>query len=156
MPIVALRYEFRQPFRVSAEDAFAWCTDFRSSDGALFGDGRKRTVRRRAEDTVLMTDIPRRGTGAPRITRLVRVFPEQRSWTSTHLDGPFRYSQFWYRIERDGVRRSHLEFRGLKLEHRDRRLAPPVIARLAKAEGRSDAGTWRTQLAPALEADLVA
>jgi hypothetical protein len=154
MPMIALRYSFRQPFRAPAEAAFEWCTDFRSSDGALFQDDRRRTVRRVADDTVLMTDIPARGSGKPRITRLVRVFPDELAWTNTHLTGPFRYSQFWYRIERDGARRSHLEFRGLKLERRARSMAPSVVDRLARAEGRSDAATWRTQLGPALDADV--
>jgi hypothetical protein len=154
MPVIALRYSFRQPFRASAEDAFAWCTDFRSSDGELFRDGRSRSVRRRTEDALLMTDIPARGSGRPRITRLVRIFPEEMAWTNTHLTGPFRFSQFWYRIDRDGARRSHLEFRGLKLERRARRLAPSVVARLARAEGRSDARTWRTKLGPALDAEV--
>jgi hypothetical protein len=154
MPVIALRYSFRQPFRAAAEEAFAWCTDFRPSDAALYQDGRSRTVRRRAEDTLLMTDTPRRGSGRPRITRLVRIFPEEMAWTNTHLTGPFRYSQFWYRIEGDGPARSHLEFRGLKLERRARRVAPAVVKRLARAEGRSDAETWRTQLAPALNADV--
>jgi hypothetical protein len=154
MPLIALRYGFRQPFHATAEEAFAWCTDFRPSDGALFEDGRTRRVRRVADDTVLMTDIPVRGSGDPRITRLVRIFPDERAWTNTHLSGPFRYSQFWYRIERDGARRSHLEFRGLKLERRSKPTAPGVVARLARAEGRSDAMTWRTQLGPALDADV--
>jgi hypothetical protein len=154
MPVIALRYSFRQPFRASAEEAFAWCTDFRPSDAALYQDGRSRTVRRRADDTVLMTDIPRRGSGRPRISRLIRIFPEERAWTNTHLTGPFRYSQFWYWIERDGARRSHLEFRGLKLERRVHQPAPAVVARIARAEGRLDAATWRTQLAPALDAEV--
>lgn len=154
MPMIALRYGFRQRFRASAEEAFRWCTDFRPSDGALFEDGRTRKVRHVADDTVLMTDVPVRGSGRPRITRLVRVFPDEFAWTNTHLSGPFRYSQFWYRIERDGADRSHLEFRGLKLERRANRLAPAVVARLARAEGRADALTWRTQLGPALDADV--
>ncbi len=154
MQTIALRYAFRQPFRAPADEAFAWCTDFRPSDGGLFRDGRTRRVRRLAEDTFLLTDIPRRGSGRPRISRLVRIFPPERSWTNTHLTGPYRFSQFWYRIEPDGTRRSHLVFRGLKLERRARRASPSVIARRARAEGRSDAATWRTKLGPALNADV--
>jgi hypothetical protein len=154
MPVIALRYGFRQPFHASAERAFAWCVDFRASDAVLFEDGRSRGVRRVAPDTVLMTDVPARGSGRPRITRLVRIFPEERAWTNTHLTGPFRHSQFWYRIEPDGPRRSHLEFRGLKLERRQRSTPAATVARLARAEGRSDAATWRTQLGPALDRDV--
>jgi hypothetical protein len=154
MPTISLRYSFRQPLRASADRAFAWCTDFGSDDGRLFGDGRSRSVRRLAPDTVMMTDLPRRGSGAPKISRLVRIFPEERAWTNTHVSGPFRYSQFWYRIEPDGANRSHLEFRGLKLERHPGAIAPRALAARARAEARSDAATWRTRLAPALDADL--
>jgi hypothetical protein len=156
MPTISLRYEFRQPFRASADAAFHWCTDFRSTDGELYRDGRSRKVRWLAPDTVMMTDTPRRGSGEARIARLVRIFPEERAWTNTHMTGPYRHSQFWYRIEADGRSRSHLEFRGLMLERSARALSPAQIARRAAAEGRSDARTWRTRLAPALNADLAA
>jgi hypothetical protein len=154
MGTISLRYSFRQPFRASADDAFAWCTDFRPEDGALFQDGRSRTVRRLGPGALMMTDAPARGTGGPRIARLVRVFPEERAWTNTHLSGPFRYSQFWYRVEPDGRHRSRLVFHGLKLEPSSRAVPPEEIERRARAEGRSDARTWRTLLAPALDADL--
>ncbi len=152
--VVSLRYEFRQPLRASADRAFAWCTDFRPSDGRLFEDGRTRSIRWLAPDALVMTDTPAPGSGGSRITRLVRIFPEQRAWTNTHLAGPFRYSQFWYRVVADGARRSRLEFQGLKLERHPRALRTAEVARRSAAEGRSDASTWRSKLAPALAAEL--
>jgi hypothetical protein len=152
--LIELRYGFRQPFRASAPAAFRWCTDFRPADASLFEDGRTRAVRRLAPNTLAMTDTPARGSGQPRITRLVRIFPEELAWTNTHLTGPYRYSQFWYRVEPRGRDRSALEFRGLKIERRPRAVPPREVARLARAEGRSDAATWREQLAPALDRDV--
>ncbi|HTT73687.1 MAG TPA: hypothetical protein VMG99_06025 [Thermoplasmata archaeon] len=154
MELVALRYSFRQAFRVPARAAFAWATDFRAGDAGLFGDRRRRTVRRIAPDTFVLTDTTYSAGRPLRIARLVRVFPEQRAWTNTHLTGPFRHSQFWYWIVADGPRRSHLEFRGLKLERRPRPLTAAQAARESEANRRSDAATWRTRLAPALEAEL--
>jgi len=154
MPTVSLRYSFRQPFHAPADRAFAWCTDFRNSDADLYEDGRSRSVRWLAPDALVMTDTPARGSGGARIARMVRIFPEERAWTNTHMTGPYRYSQFWYRIEPDGRARSHLLFHGLKLERHARSVAPAEVARRARAEGRSDAATWRSKLAPALDQDL--
>ncbi len=151
---VSLQYRFRQPFRASADRAFAWCTDFRSTDARLYQDGRRRSIRWLGPDALIMTDTPARGSGAPRIQRMVRIFPEDRAWTNTHVSGPYRFSQFWYQVLADGSRRSHLEFRGLMLERHPRAPGAAAVARRAKAEGRADALTWRTKLAPALDADL--
>ncbi|HTT14718.1 MAG TPA: hypothetical protein VMG81_02940 [Thermoplasmata archaeon] len=153
---VSLRYQFRQPFRVPAAAAFAWATDFRPTDAAIFGDRRTRSVRRLAPDTVVMTDTTFPDGRRVRIDRLVRVFPEARAWTNTHLSGPYRYSQFWYRIVPDGPRRSHLEFHGLQLTDRPRALTPAELRRESEAVRRSDAATWRQKLGPALERALAA
>lgn len=155
MVVVSLRYAFRQPLRAPAPEAYAWATDFQPSDAALFGDRRRRTVRRTAPDTVLLTDTtPGPGRSTVRITRLVRLFPERLAWTNTHLTGPYRHSQFWYAILRDGPERSYLDFCGLKLERRERALTPSATARAAEANGRSDAATWKRKLAPALEREI--
>jgi hypothetical protein len=154
VPIVSLQYHFRQAFRVPARVAYAWCTDFRSTDARLFGDRRSRTVTRISEDALVLTDVTYPGGRRLRIRRLVRLAPGRLSWTNTHLDGPHRHSQFWYRIIADGRSRSHLEFDGLQLARAGRALSPREIARRAAAEGRHDAATWRTHLAPALHAEL--
>lgn len=148
------QYRFRQPFRAPARAAFEWATDFRPTDAAFFGDRRRRVVQRLTSDTLLLTDTTVSAGRSQRIARLVRVAPEELSWTNTHVSGPYRHSQFWYRIEADGPRRSHLDFRGLKIEHRTRAPAAAEIRRLRAANLASDSTLWRRRLAPALEADL--
>lgn len=154
MTLISLRYRFRQPFRVSARSAFAWCTDFQPDDGLLFERRTVRSVERLGPDAVVLTDLTFPGGRRRRIRRLVRIDPEAMAWTNTHLDGPFRHSQFWYRVVADGPARSHLEFEGLKLERSRRRPSPKETARRAGAERRADSTSWRRRLAPALHADL--
>ncbi|HEV2520305.1 MAG TPA: hypothetical protein VGX00_06780 [Thermoplasmata archaeon] len=82
--------------------------------------------------------------------KLVRLRAAERAWTSTHLTGPNRYSQFWYRILPDGPNASHLEYRALHLEPSPK---PPTAAqrdRLRRRLAKEDARAWRT-LARALD-----
>jgi len=154
MPIVSLEYQFRQPFHVPAKDAFRWCTDFGSWDGKLFPNRTRRSVRWLNDGALVMTDTTYPGGRRRVIRRLVRINRPEMAWTNTHLDGPFRHSQYWYRVVADGPRRSHLEFTGLRLTKVARRLSPSAIAKLAEAERLGDSTDWRTHLAPALEREL--
>jgi hypothetical protein len=154
MAIVSLRYRFRQSFRVPARAAFGWCTDFGPSDGRLLSTRTVRSVRRLTDDALVLTDTTRPRGRRLRIQRLVRIDPAHLAWTNTHLDGPYRHSQYWYRIVPDGPDRSHLEFDGLRLETSTRPASAKVRAREAERNRRLDARTWRERLAPALERDL--
>lgn len=154
MTIESLQYRFRQPLGVPARAAFDWCTDFRAEDAALFGDRRRRMLRRVAPDALVMTDTTYPDGRPVRIRRLVRLQPETLSWTNTHLDGPYRHSQFWYRIVSEGPHRCHLDFSGLMLMTRARRLSEGERAKLARSHRRADASVWRRRLGPALEAEL--
>lgn len=154
MPVESLRYRFRQRFRAPAGAAFAWCVDFQPSDGRLMRPNSRRAVRWLAPDTAVLTDTTYPEGRRRRIRRLVRIDFDHLAWTNTHLDGPFRHSQFWYRVVADGPRRSHLEFEGLKLETVRRRSSRANVARRAEAERRGDAGTWKRSIAPALDTDL--
>ncbi len=154
MPQSSLRYAFRVPFRVPAAAAFAWCTDFAPSDGALYARRTVRRVQRLGDDTVLLTDTTYPDGRRRTIRRLVRIDPIHREWTNTHLDGPFRHSQYWYKVVPDGPRRSHLEFRGFRLVTTARPLSAAAVRAAAEAERRGDAATWRTRLVPALERDV--
>ena len=153
MPTTSLRYSFRQPFPVAAPTAYAWCTDFGPEDGPLFSHPTRRSVRHLAPDALVLTDFTGRPPNVRRIRRLVRTDGKELAWTNTHLDGPFRHSQYWYRVVPDGPRRSHLEFTGLRLVTVDRSLPPAEVARRAEEERRHDAREWREFLAPALERD---
>jgi len=154
MTTISVRYHFRQPLAAPAPAAYAWCTDFGPADGALFSARTRRTVRWIAEDALVMTDTTYPGRRPLRIQRLVRLDPEARAWTNTHLDGPYRGSQYWYRVVADGARRSHLEFRGLRLEASARRLSAAEVDRRSAECRRADAGEWRRRLAPALARDV--
>ncbi len=154
VPIASLRFGFRQPLRASAREAYVWCTDFEPNDGKLYSQRWERSVRRLSEDALVLTDTTYPGGKRRRIHRLVRLNPTELAWTNTHLDGPFRHSQYWYRIVSDGPRESHLEFRGLRLVSTSRKLSTSETARLTEKERREDFALWRRRLAPALAGDL--
>lgn len=154
MSIVSLRYRFRQDFGVPARPAFEWATDYAPDDGRLFSRKTRRSVERISDDAFILTDLTYPEGRARRIRRLVRVDPKQMAWTNTHLDGPFRNSQFWYRIVPDGRGACHLDFEGFLLEKVRRRLSPAQAARRAELNRRHDAAEWRRFLGPALEAEV--
>ena len=154
MPWISLRYQFRQSFRVPARVAYRWCTDFRSSDGALFEVRWRRSVRWISGDAVVLTDTTFPNGRTRRIHRLVRLDPSKMAWVNTHLDGPFRHSQYWYQIVADGPGRSHLEFTGMRLVRSPKQLRANEVARLTDLERRSDSSLWRRRIAPALEREL--
>jgi hypothetical protein len=154
MPIYSLRYNFRQPLGVPARAAYAWCTNFEPDDGRLFPERWVRSVRRLSEDALVLTDTTYPAGRTRRIHRLVRLSPSEMAWTNTHLDGPFRHSQYWYRVVPDGTRSCHLEFRGFRLVTSPRPLSASEIVRLTDRERRSDSNLWRLRMAPALRRDL--
>jgi len=154
VPILSFRYQFQQRLRAPARSAYDWCTDFGPADGDLFSHRTVRSVRYLSEDALVMTDTtyPR---GRPlRIHRLVRLNPAKMAWTNTHLDGPYRYSQYWYRVVPDDARSSHLDFVGLRVETCPRLPSASETARRTEGCRREDAGEWRRRLAPALARDL--
>ena len=154
MSVYSLKYRFRQRLSAPARAAYAWCTDFEPQDGKLFPVKWIRSVRRLSEDALILTDTTFPGGRTRRIHRLVRLNPSETAWTNTHLDGPFRHSQYWYRIVPDGSQNSHLEFRGLRLVRSARALSKSEVARLTDVERRSDSGLWRLRIAPALRREL--
>jgi hypothetical protein len=154
MPLYSLHYSFRQPLRAPAKAAYAWCTAFEPGDGKLFPVKWQRSVRRLSGDALVLTDTTYPAGHPRRIHRLVRLDPSEKAWTNTHLDGPFRHSQYWYRIVSDSPRSCHLEFRGFRLVTSPRALSASEIARLTDLERRSDADLWRLRMAPALRRDL--
>lgn len=154
MPTYTLDYSFRQRLEAPARAAYAWCTDYDPSDGELFPVKWVRSVRWLSDNALMLTDTTYPAGRTQRIHRLVHLNPSQMAWTNTHLDGPFRHSQYWYQIVPDGAGRSHLEFHGFRLVTSSRRLSRPEIARMTAAERRSDSELWRRRIAPALKRDL--
>ena len=154
MAWVTAQYTFRQPFRFSVDRAFRWCIDFQPGDLALENEKGRRKVRWFSGDLLVLTDtFVQAGRRPTTKTKLVRLRRPQHAWTSTHLAGPNRYSQFWYEILPDGKSASHLEFKGLHVERRPGAASPTAAANLARRLKREDSSAWRL-LAAAMETDL--
>jgi len=154
MPLSSVRFRFRQGFRVPAKAAYLWCTDFQASDASLFEQKWRREVRRLSEDAVILTETTWPNGQTRVIRRLVRLSSRDLAWTNTHLSGPYRHSQYWYRIVPDGPRHCHLEFTGMRLVRTSKALSVAGKARLARQERQGDSRLWRARIAPALEREL--
>jgi len=139
MKSYSIRYRFTQPFGVPAAMAYEWCTDFKPDDIARMGMKGTRKVERLNDDTIILTDKLQGEREGKR--RLVRLNPDRLSWTSTHLTGSNRFSQFWYRIDPNGPDESRLEFTGLQVNYGE----PPALARIAEMANELaivDSGDW--------------
>jgi hypothetical protein len=154
MPRYSLVYQFRQSLAAPAKAAYSWCTNFEPGDGKLFPVRWTRSVSRLSKDALMLTDTTFPGGRARPIHRLVRLNPSELAWTNTHIDGPYRYSQYWYRIVPDGPRSCHLDFQGFRLITSTRSLSKSEVAKLTASERREDSGLWRRSMAPALKKDL--
>jgi hypothetical protein len=153
MVAVTLRFGLRQPFRRSAARAYAWCTDYRSDDHARQGEPGRRKVERLTKSTLLLTDTTPGSSGRPiRKTKLIQLDPKRLSWTNTHLTGPTRLSQFWYRIVPRGHARSSLEFEAFQVEYPRSRPSPAALRARALRIRKQDRATWR-RLARSMDSD---
>lgn len=154
MTLVTVQYALRQRFPVDAARAYAWCVDFDPGDPQRERIFSTRRVRWLAEDLVELTDIfPRPGGRRATKVKLVRLRPSERSWTSTHLAGPNRYSQFWYQIRPTGRASSELVYRGLHVERLKRGQRRPNPSVFARRLCREDAAGWK-HLARAMAHEL--
>lgn len=154
MVIATVQYQFRQRFPFSADRAFRWCVAFAPQDPALEGLRGVRSVQPLADDLVLLTDtFHSRGATTVTKTKLVRIRARPRSWTSTHVSGPNRHSQFWYRIVPDSRSTCHLDYAGLHVERRSRELNRGQLRRLGARLRREDSAAWKS-LARAMSSDL--
>ncbi len=147
---LAVRYYFIQRFTVSAQAAFDWCTDFDSKDYLLMGDANaKRQVNHITNETIILNDSFPLSSGPIEKQKLVQLYPTRLSWTSTHLTGPNKYSQFLYKITSQGKGFSTLNFTGLNIEYDEKANNKQLAERLC----REDADAWKL-LAQAMEKDL--
>lgn len=146
-------YSFRQRFRVPAEWAFRWCIDYTPNDMATPPINGSREVRWRSDRTVELHDTFPAPRGARiRKVKLVQVYPDERHWVSTHIEGPNLHSQFRYTILPTGPNASVLQYRGRDLGWSGRPLSPKENVRRTKRLRNEDAAEWR-RLAAAMEND---
>jgi hypothetical protein len=68
----------------------------------------ERHITRITVRTLILNDTFHLSGGAVEKQKLVQLYPEKLSWTSTHLTGPNMYSQFLYRITPKGEDESTL------------------------------------------------
>jgi hypothetical protein len=153
MVLVPVHYSFTQKFSVPVEDAFRWSIDYDPDDFSLIGQVGTRKVNKLSEDTFILEDARKMAEGWVMKTRLVRINPERRSFSNTHIGGPTLHSQFWYEFFPEGKGGSRLEFTGLLLYPSDRKLTKAEVGRIAAAEKKGDAAIWKN-LAKAMKADL--
>ena len=150
-----IHYHFQQRFKVSARKAYEWCTNFAPGDHALMGEKDvSRKIEHLTERTVLLTDTFNVGTRDQiEKQKLVQLYSETLFWTSTHISGPAKHSQFTYQITAEGDDTSHLDFRGIFLDYAHEKVSEADAVKLAEKECKDDAAAWAL-LAKALEQDL--
>ncbi len=138
MPL-PVRYHFTQTFAVSTQEAFEWCTDFDSQDNLLMGDKTaKRQMAYLANGAIILKDSFPSVAGTIEKQKLVLLYSDQYKWTSTHLTGPNKYSQFLYQITPQGKNASVLTFTALHLEYDEKADAKLLAEQLCK----EDAAAW--------------
>lgn len=81
--------------------------------------------------------------------KLVELYRDRLVWTSTHLTGPNKYSQFLYEITAQGKGASALNFTALHLEPDEKADAKALAKRLRE----EDAAAWKL-LAEAMRQEL--
>jgi hypothetical protein len=119
LTLCTVHYEFIQEFNVPAREAFAWCTDYRPDDMALMrDDNATRKVHRVSDDDVILVDTFLDDSGkSVEKQKLVCLYPARLMWTSTHLTGPNKHSQFLYEITPVTRRKSQLKFTAASLDY---------------------------------------
>ena len=154
MPI-PIYYHFQQHFNVPARRAFEWCTTYTPGDHELMGEKDvSRKIENITDQTVILTDTFNIGADNQiEKQKLVQIYPEIFFWTSTHLNGPVKHSQFIYKITAGAVDNSYLDFTGLLLDYRDEKMSEADTAKLAEKACKEDAGSWN-RLAKAMEQEL--
>ncbi len=113
-----------------------------------------RKIEHFTERTVILTDTFNVETKSQiEKQKLVQLYPETLFWTSTHISGPAKHSQFIYQITAEGDDTSHLDFTGIFLDYAHKNVSKEGAVKLAEKECKNDAEAWAL-LAKAMEQDL--
>jgi hypothetical protein len=145
----SIRYRFSQNFHVPASEAFAWCVDYQPEDLALIGEKTKRKVLWLSSSVVVLDDKYSEGV---RKKKLVNIYSDRKFWISTHISGPYKFSQFLYQIVGIGKKSSRLDFTGFQVVY-GKRMGAQEISRLANKLRIEDSLTWKN-FAKAMEMDV--
>lgn len=112
----------------------------------------ERKITHLTEGTVILTDVFHEN-GHVEKQKLVQLYPDRLSWTSTHLTGPNKYSQFLYEILEEGESASRLDFTALHLEYTKKNLDEKDVGLMAKKLCKEDSAAWKL-LAKAMAKEL--
>ena len=152
--IQPIKYQFNQRFNLPARKAYAWCTDFTPQDPVLMREKATREVKLITEYTIILTDKFRVEDETIIKQKLVCLYPNKLMWTSTHLTGPAKHSQFIYEIKPTTRTTSKLKFTALHLAHDLKQgTAKNSIEQLAEELRKTDSDVWKN-LAREMEKEM--
>lgn len=140
-----IQYRFSQKFNLPARKAYEWCTDFTPRDPVLMREKNvTREVKSITENTFILTDKFQVGGETTIKQKLVCLYPKRLMWTSTHLTGPAKHSQFIYEIKSVTRTTSRLKFTALHLARDIKEAnAKPDIKKLADELRKADSDVWK-------------
>jgi len=152
---ISVKYSFRQHFNIPAREAYEWCTDYTPEDQALMQEkNAEREVQHVAENVRILTDTYVDENNRAVKEKLVCLYPDQLFWTSTHVAGPNKHSQFLYQIIPENKKRSCLRFVGLHLDYRIKEdISRKEIDGISRKLRKIDSETWKI-LAKEMEKEL--
>jgi hypothetical protein len=151
--IYSVKYRFTQHFTVPAGRAFGWCINYQPHDLDLMRIQGERRIRRLTGDAIILHETTYGKGQAVRKTKLVRLDREHLTWSNTHVAGPYRHSQFLYRILAAGRNASKLDFTGLLILRSSTKLSPKKLKQIAEEERKQDFKSWK-HLAKAMSREL--
>jgi hypothetical protein len=140
----SVQYHFVQSFSVPAKRAFDWCTQYDPADHVLMGErDAERKITRITANTIILTDTFHIGGECVEKQKLVQLYPDKLKWTSTHLTGPIKYSQFIYEISEEDKETSHLDFLGLFIDYGREKLDEVSYKKIAEMLRKEDSDAWK-------------
>ncbi|MCW4031693.1 MAG: hypothetical protein NWE80_04945 [Candidatus Bathyarchaeota archaeon] len=149
-----IKYQFSQKFNLPARKAYEWCTNFTPQDPFLMREKATREVESITENTFILTDKFRVEGETTIKQKLVCLYPNRLMWTSTHLTGPAKHSQFIYEIKSTTRTTSRLKFTALHLAHDLKEgTVKNSVEQLAEELRKADAHVWKN-LAREMEKEM--
>ena len=153
MVIVSTRYEFSQRFKVPAEQAFMWCTDYDSEDHTLMGNKGFRKVTRVSDETVILEDTLYPKGKAVTKKKLIKIDKDRMTYFNFHVTGANKNSLYFYRIIPEGDGKSRLEYTGYELTYPKKAPSKKQMAATAAADDLMRKKEWG-RLAKAMEREV--
>ncbi len=140
-----VHYNFTQSFSQPARKAYKWCTDFTPEDQALMQEkNAARDVQQLTKNTVILTDRFNKEGETMVKQKLVCLYPDRLMWTSTHLTGPAKHSQFIYEITPETKTTSSLRFTAMHIAYEIEEGSDNIQTNLlAESLRKEDSNVWK-------------